>query len=62
MSDINVQQQEIRTTREVVRELGSILTDIESGALSKVVIMSPLGKMRAVVISVDEYNKLKESS
>lgn len=57
MSDMNVKQEEMRSTREVVRELGSILGQLEDGSVRKIVIMS--GKtMKGVLISVDEYANL----
>lgn len=57
MADISVKQEEIRTTREVARELGSMLSQLEEGSVQKVVIMS--GKtMKGVLLSVEEYQRL----
>ncbi len=57
MPDIHIKQEEMRSTREVVRELGSILGQLDDGSIRKVVIMSGTS-MRGVLLSVDEYARL----
>ncbi len=57
MPDLNVSPEEMRSTREVVRELGSILGQLEDGSVRKIVIMSS-NSMKGVLVSVDEYARL----
>lgn len=54
---VDVDNRELRSTREVAREIGSILVQLEQGDLEKVVV-TQAGKMRAVVLSVGAYDEL----
>jgi hypothetical protein len=60
-SDIPVNQEEMRTVREVMREIGAMLQQLERGDLSKIVIMSPGAQMRGVLVSVEKYAALAEN-
>lgn len=59
MAEINVQNEELRTTREATRELGALFRQLEEGDLAKVVVASG-GKMKGVMLSVEEYARLIE--
>lgn len=54
-----VSNEELRTTREVARELLSILDLVESG---QKIVVTHNGKMRAVIISVEQYEALTEAA
>ena len=58
---MRVSNEEIRTTREVARELLSILNLLEHGDGEKIVI-SHNGRMRAVILSVHDYETLTEAA
>ena len=58
---MRVSDHEIRTTREVVRELLSILDLLEGRDVEKIVVMQG-SKMRAVIISPAHYEALTEAA
>ncbi len=59
MADIPVNNEELRTNREVVRELGALLRQLELGHLEKIVIMNR-GKIGGIIVTPDHYAKLLE--
>lgn len=54
MPVLNVTNKELRTVREAVREMGSLLTQLERGSVDKFVLTRG-GQMVAVMISPDSY-------
>lgn len=54
---MEVSNEELRTVREVVRELGALCGQLERGELDKAVIVTN-GRFRAVLISVSSYEAL----
>jgi prevent-host-death family protein len=54
---IIIDNSEIRTVREAMREMSAILEQLERGEISKIVLTNR-GRMRAVLVSVDEYARL----
>lgn len=57
---MRVKNEELRTTREVARELLSILDLLEDLHGPTKIVISHNGRMRAVIISVDHYETLTE--
>lgn len=58
MAGFPVNNDELRTTREAMRELNAILRQLSQGDLEKVVLTSK-GQMKGVLLSVDEYARLQ---
>lgn len=56
-STIAVENSELLTVREAMREMNRVVDQVESGQAEKFVLTAH-GKMRAVVISVDKYSRL----
>ena len=61
MPEIPVSNGELRTIREAMREMSSLLDLLDEGVLAKVVLTSK-GQLRGVLLSVDEYAKLTSES
>jgi|1185.fasta_scaffold1300998_1 hypothetical protein len=59
--EIQVENSELRTVREAMREMGAILAQLEKGEAEKVVLTSK-GKMRGVLISIETYSRLVSPS
>jgi hypothetical protein len=57
---MEVHNNELRTTREVAREVNSILDALSSGDVAKVVVTQN-GKFRAVIITPEEYDDLRSN-
>lgn len=55
---MDVDSREVRTAREVAREIGSLISELEKGSLEKVVVVQQ-GRMRAVLLSVDAFDQLR---
>lgn len=51
---MQVKNEELRTTREVAREIGAILEALSAGDQEKIVVTQN-GKIRAVIISPESY-------
>jgi PHD/YefM family antitoxin component YafN of YafNO toxin-antitoxin module len=58
---VDVSNREVRTAREVAREIGALIDALENDALEKVVIVQQ-GRMRAVLLSVEQYEAIKGQS
>jgi len=56
---MHVRNEELRTTRELAREVNPILDSLSSGELAKVVVTDRSGKMRAVMVTPEEYDNLR---
>ena len=55
--EIPVENSELRTVREAMREMTAILSQLESGEVEKIVLTSK-GKMQGVLISIETYSRL----
>lgn len=58
---ISVTNEELRTTRELVREMNSTLELLDSGSLQKVVVTRS-GKIVGVLVSPETFSRLSGSS
>jgi prevent-host-death family protein len=57
---VRVRNDELRTVREAMRELGTMLTELEEGEVDKLVI-TQRNRMRAVVVSVERWSRLEHA-
>lgn len=57
---MQVRNEELRTTRELAREVVSILDALSAGDMQKVVVTQQ-GKMRAVIITPEQYDDLQSN-
>lgn len=55
---IETENHEMRSLRTVGRDISSIVSELQQGAVEKVVVMKH-GKMVGVIITVDAYEELK---
>lgn len=58
---MQVRNEELRTTREVAREINSILDAISNEDVEKIIVTDRAGKMRAVIITVESYETFTDS-
>jgi hypothetical protein len=58
MGRVEVSNDELYTVRDAMRELHRMVEQLDRGELEKVV-LTHRNRMRAVVVSVDEYAKLR---
>jgi hypothetical protein len=58
MRKVEVSNAELRTIRAAMRELNRLIDRLEAGESEKFV-LTKHGQMRAVVVSVDEFAKLR---
>lgn len=59
MSRVEISNDELRTVRDAMRELHRMVDALGRGDLEKVV-LTHRNQMRAVVLSVEEYARLRE--
>jgi PHD/YefM family antitoxin component YafN of YafNO toxin-antitoxin module len=59
---MHVSNEETRTTREVAREVNSILDALANGDVEKIVIMNRTGKIAGVIISPQRYDTLSQEN
>ena len=57
---LRVRNDELRTVREAMRELGTMITALEEGEVDKLVI-TQRNRMRAVVVSVERWSRLERA-
>jgi PHD/YefM family antitoxin component YafN of YafNO toxin-antitoxin module len=57
---IRIRFDELRTVREAMRDLGSLLTELEDGEVEKLV-LTQRNRMRAVVVSLEHWSKLERA-
>jgi len=58
MGRVEVSNDELRTVRDAMRELGRLIESLESGDAEKFV-LTKHGQMRAVVVSLDEFASMR---
>jgi hypothetical protein len=56
---IQIRTDELRTVREAMRDLGSLLTELEDGEVEKLV-LTQRNRMRAVVVSVERWSEVEQ--
>lgn len=57
---IRIRSDELRTVREAMRDLGSLLTELEDGDVEKLV-LTQRNRMRAVVVSLEHWSKVEQA-
>jgi PHD/YefM family antitoxin component YafN of YafNO toxin-antitoxin module len=57
---IRIRADELRTVREAMRDLGSLLTELEDGGVEKLV-LTQRNRMRAVVVSLEYWSRLEQA-
>jgi arginine/ornithine N-succinyltransferase beta subunit len=57
---LRIRTDELRTVREAMRDLGSLLTELEGGEVEKLV-LTQRNRMRAVVISVERWSQVEQA-
>ena len=57
---IRIRADELRTVREAMRDLGSLLTELEGGEVEKLV-LTQRNRMRAVVVSLERWSELEQA-
>jgi PHD/YefM family antitoxin component YafN of YafNO toxin-antitoxin module len=57
---IRIRSDELRTVREAMRDLGSLLTELEDGDVEKLV-LTQRNRMRAVVVSLERWSELERA-
>ena len=56
---IRIRTDELRTVREAMRDLGSLLTELEEGEVEKLV-LTQRNRIRAVVVSVERWGEVEQ--
>ena len=57
---IRIRTDELRTVREAMRELGSLIDELEDGDVEKLV-LTQRNRMRAVVVSVERWSEVERA-
>ncbi|MDE3134128.1 MAG: hypothetical protein KGL15_08695 [Acidobacteriota bacterium] len=57
---IRIRPDELRTVREAMRDLGSLLTELEDGEVEKLV-LTQRNRMRAVVVSLEHWSQVERA-
>jgi prevent-host-death family protein len=57
---IHIRADELRTVREAMRDLGSLLTELEDGDVEKLV-LTQRNRRRAVVVSLEHWSRLERA-
>jgi arginine/ornithine N-succinyltransferase beta subunit len=57
---IHIRADELRTVREAMRDLGSLLTELEDGDVEKLV-LTQRNRIRAVVVSLESWSKVERA-
>lgn len=57
---IRIRADELRTVREAMRDLGSLLGELEDGELEKLV-LTQRNRLRAVVVSVERWSEAEQA-
>jgi hypothetical protein len=57
---IRIRTDELRTVREAMRDLGSLLTALDDGEVDKLV-LTQRNRIRAVVVSVERWSEMEQA-
>lgn len=58
---MEVKNEELRSTREVAREINAILEALSQGDVEKIVVTDRQGKFKAVIITPETYDEKKQT-
>jgi hypothetical protein len=59
-TSIRIRTDELRTVREAMRDLGSLITELEAGEVDKFV-LTQRNRMRAVVVSIERWSEVERA-
>jgi hypothetical protein len=59
-TSIRIRTDELRTVREAMRDLGSLITELEAGEVEKLV-LTQRNRMRAVVVSIERWSEAERA-
>ncbi|MGO9751501.1 MAG: hypothetical protein ACLP8S_00955 [Solirubrobacteraceae bacterium] len=59
-TSIRIRTDELRTVREAMRDLGSLITELEAGDVDKLV-LTQRNRMRAVVVSIERWSEVERA-
>jgi hypothetical protein len=59
-TSIRIRTDELRTVREAMRDLGSLITELEAGEIDKLV-LTQRNRMRAVVLSIERWSEVERA-
>lgn len=59
-TSIRIRTDELRTVREAMRDLGSLISELEDGEVEKVV-LTQRNRMRAVVVSIERWSEVEQA-
>lgn len=59
-TSIRIRTDELRTVREAMRDLGSLITELEAGEVDKLV-LTQRNRMRAVVVSIERWSEVERA-
>jgi hypothetical protein len=57
-TSIRIRTDELRTVREAMRDLGSLITELEAGEVEKLV-LTQRNRIRAVVVSIERWSEVE---
>lgn len=58
--EIRIRADELRTVREAMRDLGSLLAALDEGEVEKLV-LTQRNRMRAVVVSLERWSEVEQA-
>jgi len=58
--EIRIRADELRTVREAMRDLGSLLAALDAGEVEKLV-LTQRNRMRAVVVSLERWSEVEQA-
>jgi len=58
--EIRIRADELRTVREAMRDLGSLLAALDEGEVEKLV-LTQRNRLRAVVVSLERWNEVEQA-
>jgi len=59
-TSIRIRTDELRTVREAMRDLGSLISELEAGEVDKLV-LTQRNRMRAVVVSIERWSEVERA-
>jgi len=59
-TSIRIRTDELRTVREAMRDLGSLITELEAGEVEKLV-LTQRNRIRAVVVSIERWSEVERA-
>jgi hypothetical protein len=59
-TSIRIRTDELRTVREAMRDLGSLIAELEAGEVEKLV-LTQRNRIRAVVVSIERWSEVERA-